>query len=175
MPDALMRADESFLLIVDIQMGLAPAISSAREAIANAAILIQAAKRLDVPVLAFEQYPRGLGGTVPELRELLPDEVVLEKIYFSCAKESQWMERLTALGRRQVVIAGMETHVCVLQAALGLMEKGYSPFVVADAASSRRVENHRAGLDRMRAEGATIDRKSTRLKSSPKCATRKPS
>lgn len=152
----LMRADESFLLVIDMQTRLAPAISSARDAIANASVLIRAAERLEIPVLAFEQYPKGLGSTVPELRELLPDEAVLEKIHFSCVKESRWTERLDALKRRQAILVGMETHVCVLQAAISLREEGYAPFVVADAMSSRRSENHRAGLDRMRSEGVAI-------------------
>lgn len=152
----LMRADRSVLLVIDMQTRLAPAVASAREAIANTAILIRSAKRLDVPILVFEQYPKGLGGTVPELRALLPGEATLEKIHFSCVKESEWLERLGALDRPQVILAGMETHVCVLQAAIDFKERGYAPFVVADAASSRRPENHHAALDRMRVEGVTI-------------------
>jgi nicotinamidase-related amidase len=151
-----LRASQSALLVIDMQTRLAPAVRAASAAIANTTIMVRAAQRLNVPVLVIEQYPKGLGRTVPELVALIPPESVTEKVYFSCMREDGWTERLEALGRRQAVIAGMETHVCVLQAAIELKEKGYVAFVVADATSSRRVESHIAALDRMRAAGVTV-------------------
>ena len=152
----LMRAEQSFLLVVDVQEKLAPAVLSPEAAIANIASLVKAAGRLAVPCLACEQYPRGLGHTVPALAALLPAGAVHPKVHFSALGEPGWPERVASLGRRQAVVCGTETHVCVLQTAMELKAAGYDTFVVADAASSRRADSHRLGLDRLRTAGVAI-------------------
>lgn len=152
----LINLARSALLVVDIQARLAPVVSNREQTIANTAILMKAAKRLAAPVLISEQYPKGLGSTVPELIELAPDDAVIEKLHFSCAHEAKFLRRLQELKRDQVVIAGMETHICVMQTAIGLKNAGHSPFVVADATSSRRIESYSTALERMRAEGIAI-------------------
>jgi nicotinamidase-related amidase len=152
----LMRAEQSFLLIVDVQEKLAPVVLAPDAAIANTTTLAKAAERLGVPRLASEQYPKGLGRTVPALAALLPAGAVHPKVHFSCFSEPGWAERVKSLGRRQAIVCGMETHVCVLQSALELKAAGYETFVVADAAASRRAESHRFGLDRLRSAGVSI-------------------
>jgi nicotinamidase-related amidase len=152
----LMRRDQSLMLIVDIQEKLAPAILNAETAVANTTKLIHAAKHLSVPMLASEQYPKGLGRTIPTLRELLPPESLFDKTHFSCLGESGVAERLQQQQRRQIIICGMEAHVCVLQTALDIKAAGFTTIVVADAVSSRCAENYELGLARMRDVGVTI-------------------
>lgn len=152
----LICREQSLLLIVDIQEKLAPAILNAENVVANAAKLIRAAKQLSVPVLASEQYPTGLGRTVPALRELLPAAALFDKTHFSCLGEPGVADRLHQQQRRQIIICGMEAHVCVLQTAMDIKAAGFSPIVVADAVSSRRVESYELGLARMRDAGVAI-------------------
>lgn len=152
----LMHREHGLLLVVDIQEKLAPAILHADTVVANAAKLIQAAKQLSVPILASEQYPKGLGPTVMPLRELLPAEALLEKTYFSCLSEPGFGDRLVKQARAQIIVCGMETHVCVLQTVLGLKAAGYAPMVVADATSSRSIQSYDLGIARMRDAGITV-------------------
>ena len=152
----LIRRSDSALFVVDEQARLAPAMFSREQALANTAILIKAATRLGVPVIASEQYPKGLGPTVPEIAALLPAGPMAEKIHFSCASDPGILARVSGLGRGQIVVAGMEAHVCVLQTALGLKERGYEVHVVADATSSRRPESHALAMDRLRLAGIPV-------------------
>jgi nicotinamidase-related amidase len=154
----LIRAKDSFLLVVDVQQKLAPAIEASAAAIANIITLVRSAIRLDVPVLACEHYAAGLGHVVPAVAAWLPNGSVAGKIYFSCLSEPGWTERIASLGRRQAILCGMETHVCLLQSAIELQGAGYHTFVVGDASSTRRAINRRLALARMRAEGITIVR-----------------
>ncbi len=152
----LIRRDQSLLLVVDIQEKLAPAILNADTVVANAAKLIHAAKHLSVPILASEQYPKGLGLTVPSLRELLPAESLFDKTHFSCLGETGVAERLQQQQRRQIIICGMEAHVCVLQTAMDIKAAGFNSIVVADAVSSRQAQSYDVGVARMRDAGVTI-------------------
>ena len=152
----LMKADQSFLLVVDVQEKLAPVVLAPEAAIAAVVTLVKAALRLGVPCLASEQYPKGLGRTVPAVTAVLPADSIHAKVHFSCFGEPGWPERVRALGRRQAVVCGMETHICVLQSALELKAAGYDTFVVADASSSRREESHRLGLGRLQAAGVAV-------------------
>lgn len=153
-PELLSR-NESRLLIVDVQEKLVPKIANLERLVANCRMLIQGAKILAVPVFATEQYPKGLGSTVPRLAELL--EGPSQKLRFSCAEVLDWG---TAVGqsdnRFQIVVAGMEAHVCVLQTVLDLLGNGFQVFVVADAVSSRSELDWKFALDRMSDGGATI-------------------
>ncbi len=137
----LLNAQRSHLLVVDIQARLMPAILDAESMIGRAVLLLQAAARLRVPVTVTEQYPKGLGPTLPSIIEALPaDAAVLPKTSFSAAGDAAVTERTASLrgsGRDQIVICGAEAHVCVLQSALGFRSEGFDVFVVADAVSSR--------------------------------------
>ncbi|MCG5241194.1 hydrolase [Azospirillum doebereinerae] len=153
----LVRAEESVLVVVDVQARLLPAIHESGRVLRNAGILLKAADALSVPVVLTEQYAKGLGETVEEVRAALPAGTpVLEKITFASTGEPSFVAALEALGRRQVVLCGTEAHVCVLQTALGLLQLGYTVHLVADAVSSRTPANHAAAIDRMRAAGASI-------------------
>ncbi|WP_188259647.1 hydrolase [Azospirillum tabaci] len=152
----LLSSQRSVLVVVDIQEKLMPAIAESEQVERNAATLLKAAGLLGVPAFATEQYPRGLGPTAASLRALLPPDGVVEKISFSAAREPAFLERLERLGRRQVVLAGSEAHVCVMQTALSLIGLGYDVVLVADAVSSRVAANAELGIARMRAAGATI-------------------
>ncbi len=132
------KADQSCLVIVDVQERLAPVMADPRKVIDGAARLAAAAARLGVPALVSEQYPKGLGPTMIDVREILPDEdAYVRKTAFSCVGEPAFMAKFEGVGRRQAVIAGIEMHVCVMQTALDLKEKGYDVFVVVDACGSR--------------------------------------
>lgn len=154
----LIRAAESCLVVIDMQERLVPAMQAPARTIRNARILITAARELDVPVLLTEQYPKGLGRTVPELAKAAEaaGARILPKMHFSCMEDPDFAAAFRATGRRQAVIAGMEAHICVVQTAASLMREGVEVFVVTDATSSRTLESEKACLDRLQALGAGI-------------------
>ena len=132
----LIKIEQSALLVIDIQERLAPAMQGIDDVIKNTKTLLRAATLLEAPVLVSEQYPKGLGITVPDLRPMI-SEGTIEKISFSCMGEADFAERFTSLGRGQAVVAGIESHVCVLQTVMDLLASGIQVFVVSDATSSR--------------------------------------
>jgi nicotinamidase-related amidase len=146
------------LAIVDVQERLFNAMDAERrdDMVSNVKILASAARRLDVPVLVTEQYPRGLGRTLPEVKALLADVTPIEKTAFSCADAEGFMDRVRGLGADHVILAGIEAHVCVLLTALDLLGRGLRVSVVADAVCSRRAANLEIGLAQARQAGATI-------------------
>jgi nicotinamidase-related amidase len=143
------------LLVVDMQERLVPAMEPCAF-LAGCVNLLQGAQALRVPVLASEQYPKGLGRTVPEVAALVPEAGRREKVEFSCCANAAIRNELAGAGHRQVVLAGIEAHVCVLQTALELVEAGFAVFVAADATASRRPESRETALRRMRDAGATV-------------------
>jgi nicotinamidase-related amidase len=145
--------DTSFLLIVDMQENLVPAVERPSQVVANAARLMIGAARLEVPILLTEHYPKGIGPVIAELRELAPPDGLLEKIHFDAVSEPACAERFAALDRPQAVVAGTEAHVCVLQTVLGLKQAGYEPYLVVDAVSSRKPEDKAAAVARLRDAG----------------------
>ena len=147
--------DRSFLLIVDMQEKLVPAVRDHERAVANAARLMTGAARLEVPILVTEHYPRGIGHTVPELRELAPANAVLEKIHFCAVAEPDCERRFAELRRPQAVVAGTEAHVCVLQTVLGLADAGYETYVVIDAVASRKASDQEAAILRLHDAGTS--------------------
>ena len=154
-----LRAEATILLVVDVQERLFPAMDAdhREEVMRNIKVLVAAARRLGLPILATEQYPKGLGHTLPELREALgPGVEPLDKVSFSCGAVEPVRARLAAAGRRQAVLAGIEAHVCVLVAALDLLAQGYTVHVVADAVTSRTQANWRLAMDQLRQAGAVV-------------------
>lgn len=152
----LIARDNSLLLIVDIQAKLAPAIFEADVVTANAVRLLRAADQLAVPAFVSEQYVRGLGHSLDAIREASRQARFFEKTHFSCTAEPGVLDLLRAAGRRQIILSGTETHVCVLQTACGLLEAGFQVFLVADAASSRTPASRDAAIERLRALGVQI-------------------
>ncbi len=159
MPTPKPKLDRSraAVLVVDVQSRLTPAMQA--DALARvmkyARALVGAARELGLPVIATEQYPKGLGETIPEIREVLPSPP-LAKMHFSCGADPAFAAALEKTGRRQVIVCGMETHVCVFQTVRDLVGMGYEVHVCADAVSSRTEEHRRIGLDLCREAGATI-------------------
>jgi nicotinamidase-related amidase len=149
------RAD-SQLMVVDVQERLAPAMEPDRPFVAGSVKLVEAANTLKIPVLASEQYPKGLGRTVPELASLIPEAQRYEKMEFSCYANDRLRQALTSVKRSQILLAGIEAHVCVLQTALELAAAGSAVFVITDATASRRPESRETAFRRMAAEGVTL-------------------
>jgi len=152
----LIGRDESQLLVVDVQERLAPAMEPDRPYIAACAKLLEAANILKIPVLSSEQYPKGLGRTVPELGALIPEPQRYEKMEFSCYANAAIRQALAGVKRPQIVLAGIEAHVCVLQTALALAAAGSPVFVVTDATASRRAESREVAFRRMAAAGIAL-------------------
>jgi len=151
----MLNRDEAALVVIDVQGKLARLMDESADLLANLAKLIQGAKVLGLPVVVTEQNPEGLGPTVPEIAAHLPPERIAKRA-FSCCGEPAFLAHLAALGRRQLVLAGIEAHVCVCQTALDLVGRGYRVEVVADAVSSRTARNRQIALDRMRAGGVGV-------------------
>jgi nicotinamidase-related amidase len=151
----LIDAARSTLLVVDLQVKMVPAVGDPDTVVANTVWLMRAAQKIGVPVAAVEHYPKGLGPLVPGVRDLLPAEAIGSKTDFSSVA-AQVLATLPGSDRQQYVIAGMETHVCVLQTALDLVGDGKDVFVVADAVSSRRAFDRDVALARMRDEGVRV-------------------
>jgi nicotinamidase-related amidase len=147
---------QACVLVVDVQERLVPAMPAEVVArlVKSVRALAGAARELGVPVLATEQYPKGLGPLIPEVREVVGE--VLAKVHFSCAADPEFARVLAATGRKQVVVAGMETHVCVFQTARDLVAGGYQVQVCADAVASRTEEHRRVGLELCREAGALV-------------------
>jgi nicotinamidase-related amidase len=155
----LVDARKSTLFLVDVQERLLPAMTGGAEAEVRCAILLKAAKALDVPVTVSEQYPKGLGHTVPALREEIGNAPVFEKLTFSCWRDKPIKEHMIAhheAGRPLVILAGIEAHVCVMQTAADLAAAGFGVFAVADAMASRAPSSHALALDRMRDNGVAV-------------------
>jgi nicotinamidase-related amidase len=145
--------DRSTLLVIDFQQRLMPAIDGAPQVLANAGKLIEAARKLGVPIVVTEQNPKGLGSTVPELAvEGLP---TLAKMEFDAARADGFFEMLPK-DRPDILVAGCEAHVCVLQSVLGLIDGGHTVRVARDAVGSRRAESKEVAVERMRSHGAEI-------------------
>jgi nicotinamidase-related amidase len=158
-PPTLCDATRSLLLVVDIQPALTTAMpeQEAELMLNNTASLLQAAGTLGIPVLLTEQYPKGLGTTEPSLLEQLPAAArKFEKTGFSCCAAEGFAKALADTGRDQIIMVGQETHVCVLQTAFDLLNRGLPLFVAEDATCSRQSTHKLFALERMRTAGATI-------------------
>jgi nicotinamidase-related amidase len=144
------------LVVVDVQGKLAQLMVGKEALFQNIRILIQAATILEIPILWCQQVPEALGPTVPEIAGLLAAGEPIDKASFSCCGQEQFNAQLNTLGKEQVLLCGIETHVCVYQTAMDLMEGGLDVTVVGDAVSSRTEQNKQIALARLAAEGARI-------------------
>lgn len=158
----LLSAEESLLLVVDVQTKLLSVIPDAARVVWNTGRLARGGQLLGVPRHATEQYPEKLGATQTELVGLLSHSEtdspgpIPGKLAFSCCASQPFREQLKAAGRRQIVLAGIETHVCVLQTAIELIGNGYDVFVCVDAVAARASVDHDVSLRRMEAVGVTM-------------------
>lgn len=155
--------ENTVLVVIDMQEKLSAAMYE-KEAMIQANVkMVTGAAILGLPVVWTEQNPRGLGPTVPQVRELLQGSDAITKLSFSCCGEEPFMKAIQALGRKQVLITGIECHVCVYQTVADLVAMGYEVQVVADAVSSRTQENKAIGLERCKQAGGSITSAETAL------------
>ena len=152
-----LRADQCALVVIDIQEKLLPPIFEKERLVRNSQLLIRLANILSIPVIATTQYSKGLGQIIPEIASLMPQVQSLDKLEFGCFGNGEFCSQIARLsGRNTLLLCGMETHICVLQTALGALNQGHTVHLAADAVSSRTELNWRLGLQRMRDAGAVI-------------------
>jgi len=156
MPIDLLDRNRSALVVIDVQEKLFPHVHEHERLLARIDLLISAAKLMNVPVVLTEQYPKGLGHTIREIRQLLPEVQPLTKMDFSCAPAPGFREKVSSLDRDQLVLTGIEAHICVAQTALDLASLGQNVIVVADATSSRRPMDAQIAWRRMEQSGLTV-------------------
>jgi nicotinamidase-related amidase len=143
------------IIQIDIQEKFRTAIHNFNEVIANAAILARSSEILNIPLIVTEQYPKGLGKTVEEIK--LPDKLsLIEKLHFSCFGNNEFADKIKTLELNSLILFGVEAHVCVLKTVLDALKQGLEIYVIADASSSRTPENKAIALERMRQSGAFI-------------------
>lgn len=152
---SILNQDKSLILIIDIQEKLLNAVYNKEALTAKAAILAKAADILKIPVVITEQYPKGLGYTIPELKNNMHSSV-FEKTSFSAIDETEVFDAIKKSKRSQIILFGIETHICVSQTANALVKKGYDVNIISDACGSRNEKEHYAGLDRIKSNGAKI-------------------
>jgi len=153
-----LQRQDCALLVIDIQEKLLPPIHERERLVRNAQLLLRLAKILELPTIATTQYARGLGAVVPAIASLLPSTAASDKLEFSCFSNQDFSDALKerAKNRNTLLLCGMETHICVMQTALGALDAGYLIHVAADAVGSRSEFNWKIGLERMREAGALI-------------------
>jgi nicotinamidase-related amidase len=152
-----LRAEECALAVIDIQEKLLPSIWENEFLVHNSQLLIRMANAMTLPVLVSTQYAKGLGPTIAEIASLLPHANVIDKLEFGCFGNGAYCSTLSKIAdRNTLLLCGMETHICVMQTALGALNQGLNVHVAADAVSSRTELNWKLGLNRMQAAGAVI-------------------
>lgn len=151
-----LRKEDTVLVAIDFQEKLLPAMQGADEVEKNAGILINGVKEFGIQRIATTQYAKGLGQTVPGIAEALGECQVIDKSTFSCMRNEEFRAALEECGKKTVIIAGIETHICVEQTVLDLINAGYDVFLAADAVDSRNVRNRDISIGRMAAAGATV-------------------
>ncbi len=153
-----LETEQCVLVVVDIQEKLLPPIFEKERLLRNSQLLIRLSGILRIPVVVTTQYTKGLGSIVPEIASLLPDLETIDKLYFSCFGSDSFCSTLKRApgNRNTLLLCGMESHICVMQTALGGLRQGYLVHVASDAVSSRTEWNWKIGLERMQAAGAVI-------------------
>jgi nicotinamidase-related amidase len=153
----LLDPSRAVLAVVDLQEKLLPAIDERERVLHNSLLLLRLAQVLELPVILTTQYRKGLGGIVPEVARAAPGIAPLDKVAFGCFGSAEFEARMAqCAGRDQLVVAGIESHICVAQTALGALAKGFTVHVASDAVGSRTAENRAIGLRRMETAGAVV-------------------
>ncbi|MFC3192776.1 hydrolase [Marinicella sediminis] len=152
----MFQADQAAVVVIDVQGRLAQLMHRKKQLFRHLQIMLQAADVLQLPVFWLEQYPKGLGPTVSEISDLMADNKPLEKLSFSGCGEPQLLSDLRASGCQQLIVTGIEAHVCVYQTVLDLLAENYQVAVNQDAVSSRKKSNKKLGLQRMQLAGALL-------------------
>jgi nicotinamidase-related amidase len=154
----MLEKSDSCLLIIDIQERLFNSMEYdiRKNAVKNTGILIETAKAFNMPIVLTEQYSKGLGPTIPDIKGKIPEVEPLDKTHFNCMHEDAIFQKITSLGKSTVIVCGIETHICVLYTVLSLLDKGMNVVVASDAACSRRKHEWKMAIKAMRAAGAII-------------------
>jgi nicotinamidase-related amidase len=152
----MLTTDNTALIIIDVQEKLFRVMLHKEALAENLQKIIKGAQVLEIPLLVTEQHPIALGPTIPELKNLLPNIQPISKFSFSCGGEQKFLNKLSALNCKQLLLAGIEAHICVYQTALDLLEKGYEVQVLADCVSSRAEENKKLGLEKIKEAGGSV-------------------
>lgn len=156
-----LKKDSALLVVVDMQEKLVPAMGAKKELIDRTSVLCRGAKELDLPILVTQQYTKGLGKTIDEIADIIAPDGLSENDYidktdFSVLKDKCLAGILDKLGKEQIILAGIETHICIMQSCIDLILSGYDVFIAEDCMSSRRKRDHINGLKRMQDSGAHI-------------------
>ncbi len=153
----MLNIQDSILVIIDVQEKLVNAASNGTKISSNMTKLAKTANVLDVPTIVTEQYPQGLGQTVIELSQVLPNSThIIEKTSFSAMREEPFKRILKAYNRKQIIIGGIEGHICILQTVFDLIKEGYEVYIVKDCTSSRRSEEFNIGIELAKQYGAKV-------------------
>jgi nicotinamidase-related amidase len=159
----MLQSENTLLLIIDVQGNLAHAMHNKQKLVENLQKIIKGVQVLEIPILWVEQNPKGLGPTLKEIADLITDIKPISKMSFSCCQNDTFMTALKSLKRKQILITGIEAHICVYQAAVDLLDMGYEVQVVSDAVSSRTEDNQKIGLQKMKDAGAGVTSVETAL------------
>lgn len=151
-----LRTDDTVVVMVDIQRTLSRIVVNSNETFLNWVKILKGVRLLGVDLVAIEQYPKGLGPTIPELRKFINDDEIVEKIAFDAANEPKVIERLKSINKKNVVVFGVEAHICVYQTATSLQRLGYNVHVVVDAISSRKMVDHKTAVRKMESQGVHL-------------------
>lgn len=150
------QRDDSLAVIVDVQEKLFPLMHNKGELATNLQILIKGLEHLEIPMMVTQQYTKGLGDTVPSVKQMFSDFDYLEKQSFSCCDDPQFMRQLNEYRKKYVILAGIEAHVCILQTAVDLLASQYTPVIVSDCVSSRKEQDKTVAISRLISEGAIM-------------------
>jgi nicotinamidase-related amidase len=152
----MLTVADSVLLVIDVQEKLFRVMYRKEQLADNLQRLIKGILVMEIPILVTEQYPRGLGATIPEVAQLLPDTKPLPKVSFSCCGDEAFLQAFKKLNRKKVLIAGIESHVCVYQTAADLLASGYEVYIVNDAVAARTEQNRDTGIKMLLQSGAKL-------------------
>ena len=152
----MLEKEDTGLVIVDVQDKLMPVIERREEITKNIIMLVHLARLFNLPILLTEQHSKWLGSTLQEIREVLPEYSPVEKIDFNCCAVDLFNRNLERMGLKNIILAGVESHICIMQTCIGLLAKGYQIHIPQDAVGSRKEENRQVGLELMRGVGAVI-------------------
>jgi nicotinamidase-related amidase len=150
------KKENTVLLVIDMQEKILSTLENCNEIVKNCEILVKGCQLLEIPIIVSEQYRKGLGPTVSEIAELFIPLNPIEKREFSCLENREIKAKIETLGRRNVIVAGIESHICVQQTVLDLMDEDFKPIVIADCVSSRKLIDKKFALKRLRDYGADI-------------------
>ena len=152
----MLNKEQAVLVVIDVQGKLATLMQKSEKLFENINRMIEGARALDIPIVWTEQIPEKLGETVPEIKKTLDGVELLKKTTFSCCGGPGFNEKLEQLGRKQILVTGIETHICVYQTCMDLLEKGFEVHLVKDATSSRLKHNYKLGVERIKDAGAVL-------------------